>query len=147
VPRAKGRVVLAGAAAVLLAAACSSKPPPPPQPEPASRRSTQQAGYVSGIAAAYYCTCSRWPGSWNELRRFDDYLHTRAEQQGESPMKRYAWADVSATVNTHADGSFIIRPKSPLNGDPGEKEENLEPIAVPTPDCSRFDRARFAGGC
>jgi hypothetical protein len=136
-----------------LAAGCSSKKDPEPadarekaKAEAKVKRSNSQAEYVSGIAAAYYCTCSRWPGTWDELHRFDDFLHSRAEQGGEAPLKRFAWGDIVASLNVHADSALMIRPKD-TGRDKSEDEANLEPIAVPTPDCSRFDRNRFAGGC
>jgi hypothetical protein len=109
------------------------------------RTSNAHAEYVSGIAAAYYCTCTRWPASWDEIHRFDDFLHESAKRAGEAPMKRFAWTEVRATVHVHADGSLIIRTKSPMSA--SGDEDDFEPIAVPAPDCTRFDRNRFAGGC
>lgn len=116
-------------------------------------KSRAQAEYVSGIAAAYYCTCEEWPGSWNEMRRFDDYLHDRSAAAGEPPLKRFAWSDINATLAVHADGSLIVRTKNEgrleqKNGQAAKTDDDeFAPIAVPAPDCSRFDRARFAGGC
>jgi hypothetical protein len=123
------------------------------EPVSVTPKSRDQAQYVSGIAAAYYCTCEHWPGSWNEIRRFDDYLHARSEAAGEPPLKRFAWADINATVYRHTDGSLIVTPKNDgrleeKNGEAAKaSDDEFDPIAVPVPDCSRFDRSRFVSGC
>jgi hypothetical protein len=133
---------------VLAAAGCSSEKPVSVAP-----KSRDQAEYVSGIAVAYYCTCDEWPASWNELSRFDDYLHARSAAAGEPPLKRFAWSDINASVFVHSDGSFIVAPKSDAHlekrGGAAAKadDEDFDPIAVPAPDCTRFDRVRFASGC
>src|SRR5262245_60735239 len=75
------------------------------QPVSVTPKSLDQAQYVSGIAAAYYCTCAKWPMSWSEMRRFDDYLHARSAAAGEPPLKRFAWSDIHAVVYRHSDGS------------------------------------------
>jgi len=148
--RRTARALTVALAAFTVVSACSSSKPAAPTVAPKSRN---QAEYVSGIAVAYYCTCDEWPGSWTELQRFDDYLHARSAAAGEPPLKRFEWSAIHASVYRHSDGSLIVAPKN--EGRLEEKdgaaakadEKQFAPIAVPMPDCTRFDRTRFATGC
>ena len=126
--------------AIVLAAGCSAKDEEKPT-EATAPKASMQAEYVSGIAAAYYCTCERWPGSWTQLRRFDDYLHAQSQHDGAAPMQRFDWSGIEAGVSVHVDGSLVVRPEA------GSEKDYIQPFAVPAPDCSRFDRSRFASGC
>jgi len=139
--RSRFRARVLAALAGLLLAACSSEKTPAPAPGIEVPKASMHAEYVSGIAAAYYCTCEEWPRSWKEMRRFDNYLHESAERGGEAPMARFDWGGIEAVVQTHVDGSLVIRPQA------GSESEYIEPFAVPIPDCSRFDRSRFESGC
>jgi len=126
--------------AACVVAACSTETPVK-QPADAAAEPRMRIEYVSGMAAAYFCTCERWPESWAELRRFDDNLHGKAEQGGQAPLRRFDWGGIEAVVSVQVDGSLGVRPEA------GSEDEYLEPFGVPVPDCSRFDRSRFESAC
>jgi hypothetical protein len=131
---------LALLAAVALAAwlpACSAKP----KSDLVKPRVGRGEEYVTGMAAAFYCTCESWPGSWKELRAFDDRLHALSQQAGKPALPRFNWGSYpEAKLGRSTEGYLTVNFGTP--GADGDEE-----VAVPFPDCSRFDRAKLAPAC
>lgn len=98
--------------------------------------------YVTGIAAAFYCTCDRWPRTWDELRAFDDSLHTITQRAGKPAVPRFPWADYKdMRLGTSAEEGYLT-----IDFGSGA-DSGAQDVAVPYPDCSRFDRAAYTDAC
>lgn len=123
----------------LLAPGCASgKKQPAPEPS----KSDRAEEYVTGIAAAFYCSCERWPASWAQLRRFDDALHALSQESGKAPLPRFAWSDYpDAETGVTEDGGYLKIALGSGASEPGKS------IAVSIPDCSRFDRQALVSAC
>ena len=125
-------------ALVVLACACSSQKPKDPLKPKVGRVDT----YVTGIAAAFYCTCQRWPRTWDELSTFDDALHGLAERGGKAALTRFAWGDFpDARLGKSTEEGYLTIDFGP------SKQTEVEDVAVPFPDCSHFDRASYTSAC
>ena len=111
------------------------------KPDPMRPKVGRGEEYVTGIAAAFYCTCDRWPASWSELRGFDDRLHALSEKTGKPALQRFAW-------DTYTDASLGRSTEGYLTVSFGAASANDQGgTAVPFPDCSRFDRAKLESAC
>ena len=120
-----------------LACGCSAGANPEAAVQPKVGRSEE---YVTGIAAAYYCACERWPNSWRELQAFDDALHVMSERSGKPALTRFEWTQYNnVKLGRSTDGYLTI--------DLGPGAQQADGIAVPMPDCSRFDRTEIRPAC
>src|SRR4029077_10578187 len=67
------------------------------------------AAYLSGIAVTHYCTCRQWPASWENLKRFDDNLHSLSRAKGQKPVERLPWSELlQSRVAVAQDGHLAI---------------------------------------
>ena len=122
----------------VLVCGCSSQKPKDPLRPKIGRADT----YVTGIAAAFYCTCERWPRTWYELNGFDDALHALAKDAGKAALPRFAWSDYpDARVATSSEEGYLTIDFGP------SKATVVEDVAVPFPDCSHFDRTVYVSAC
>lgn len=122
----------------VLLCGCASQKQPDAAPQSKVGRSEE---YITGIAAAFYCTCQRWPQSWAELRGFDDALHALAEKSGKPALPRFEWVKYAdAKVGRSEEGYLMINLAT-------ASQSQAVGFAVPFPDCSRFDRSVYAAAC
>jgi len=120
-----------------LVCGCSAETKPEPQSQSKVGRGEE---YVTGIAAAFYCACGRWPDSWRELQEFDDALHVMSERSGKPALTRFEWTQYkNVKLGRSTDGYLTI--------DLGPGDQQADGIAVPMPDCSRFDRTEISPAC
>src|SRR5688572_26396660 len=105
---------------------------PPVSMADAAKPPDSAVPYVAAMTAAFHCSCTRWPSSWNELVSFDDKFHARSQAEGAQPVARVPWATLSkSTMKRSAEGDLIVSIVADVAG------ATPMTIRVPRPDCAK----------